>query len=91
METKFVTANFNYSGGYLTYVHNGKSHFIARFKYRGPFTKSIFVKQLVKRFSVESYLKLLEVDHIAPLVILERNDPVWYRSVLNKFLSRVAA
>jgi len=54
--------------------------FIARFKYSGPFTKSVFVKQLIKNFTVEEYAAKRAEGGFenSPLNILKLNDEKWY-------------
>lgn len=85
--TKFDKSKFSYHGGYLTY----EGRFVARFKYSGPFTKAVFLKQLIKNHTVEEYFHKLEIDHVAPLRILEQSDPNWYNAQLDKFRARMLA
>ena len=97
--TKFDKSKFSYHGGYLMYdVGNGDKHrwsdaqkFIARFKHRGPVTKGIFLKQLIKNHTVEEYLRKNEVDGIAPLTILKEADPKWYNSVHEAYQAKIQA
>jgi hypothetical protein len=62
---KFDRSQFNYHGGYLTYGPDRK--FVARFKHRGPVTKSDFVRLLTKYYTVEDYFNR---GDRAPLQIL---------------------
>jgi hypothetical protein len=83
--TKFEKSNFTYHGGYLKY----DDRFVARFKYSGPFSKAVFLKQLLKNHTVEEYFQKLEIDHVAPLRILEQADTNWYNSQIDKFRARM--
>jgi hypothetical protein len=98
--TKFDKSKFSYHGGYLMYdVGNGDKHrwspdqkFIARFKHRGPVTKGIFLKQLIKNHTVEEYLqKNANGMGIAPLTILKDADPKWYNAVLEAYQAKIQA
>lgn len=90
--TKFDKSKFSYHGGYLTYnTGDGNPKFVARFKYAGAFTKAVFVKQLIKNHSVEEYFHKLEIDHVAPLRILEQADHAWYMGELEKFQNKILA
>lgn len=82
---KFEKSKFSYHGGYLMY----DNRFVARFKYKGPFTKAVFLKQLVKNHTVNEYFHKLEIDHVAPLRILEQADPKWYDAQLEKFRAKL--
>jgi hypothetical protein len=62
--TKFDKAGFNFDGMYLMYEGN----FIARFKRGGM---GDFKRFLVKNFSVEEYLKLVNEFNMAPITALE--------------------
>ena len=69
-------------------VHPGrvgtrKPLFIARFKYRGAFTKARVQKKIMEMFSVERYAKLMK-DGGTPLGILKDADPDWYYELLYK-------
>ena len=89
--TQFNKAQFSYHGGYLTYTMDDARtvKFVARFKYGGvPFTKAVFLKQLLKNHTVEEYFHKLEIDHVAPLTILEKADPQWSESVMNKWRAK---
>ena len=79
--TKFDKSKFSYHGGYLMYGDK----FVARFKHRGPVTKGIFLKQLVKNHTVEEYFRKNEVERIAPLTILKDADPHWYNCRMESF------
>jgi hypothetical protein len=61
--TKFNKAGFNFDGMYLMYEGN----FIARFKRGGM---GDFKRFLVKNFSVEEYLKLVNEFNMAPITAL---------------------
>lgn len=90
--TKFDKSKFSYHGGYLTYnTGDGNPKFVARFKYSGPFSKACFQKQLVKNHSVEEYFHKLEIDHVAPLRVLEQADRAWYEAELEKFRTKTLA
>lgn len=69
MGTKFTKDRFTFDGMYLKY----DGQFVARFKHRGPVTKTKFVKTLIKNYTVEEYFSKLNVLKEAPLDIL-RND-----------------
>lgn len=79
--TKFNKADFQFHGGYLTYGADRK--FVARFKHRGPFTKSKFLRELIANHTVESYFAAL-VDK-APLMILRDANEDWYYGILEAF------
>ena len=83
--TKFDKTQFDYHGGYLTYG-NARA-FVARFKYKGPFTKSVFLKELIKNHTVESYFADL-VKGVAPLHILRDANEAWYYGKLNEFAEK---
>ena len=86
--TKFDKSKFSYHGGYLMYGDK----FVARFKHRGPVTKGIFLKQLVKNHTVEEYLgKNANGMGIAPLTILKDADPKWYNAVLEADQAKIQA
>lgn len=65
----FNEKDFDFHGGYLTYLTNDKREFIARFKYdrgaMGPF--KTFLK---KNFNVGEYLGVLEMG-VTPMKALE--------------------
>ena len=86
--TKFDKSKFSYHGGYLMYGDK----FIARFKHRGPVTKGIFLKQLIKNHTVEEYLgKNANGMGVAPLTILKDADPKWYNAVLEAYQAKIQA
>jgi len=67
--TTFDEKGFDFHGGYLTYLTEGKREFIARFKYdrgaAGPF------KTFLKRnFAVDEYLSMLKTG-MTPMKALE--------------------
>ena len=67
--TLFNEKDFDFHGGYLTYLTEGKREFIARFKHNrgamGPF--KTFLK---KNFDVSEYLGMLDND-VTPMKALE--------------------
>lgn len=65
-------------------VGRGKDLFVARFKYRGPFSKSVFLTELLKNHTVESYAAALASGK-APLEVLREKNPSWYEKRLEKF------
>ncbi len=79
--TNFDKSKFSYHGGYLMYGDK----FVARFKHRGPITKAVFLKQLLKNHTVEEYFRKNEVERIAPLTILKDADPHWYNCRMESF------
>lgn len=83
--TKFDKSKFTYYSGYLMY----DGQFVARFKYSGPFTKAVFLKQLLKNHTVEEYFHKHQVQGIAPLTILEQADPKWYEATLVKWKAKI--
>lgn len=86
--TKFEKNSFNYSAGWLTYGdYPERPKFVARFKYRGPFSKGVFLTQLIKNHTVEEYFAKLDAGE-TPLGILRDADPVWYQNRLNKFMAK---
>jgi len=90
--TKFDRKLFYFHGGYLTYgTTYANRKFVARFKYRGPFTKTKFLKQLVANHTVEEYFHELEVEKNAPLAILRDKDQEWYYGILEAFAGRPVA
>jgi hypothetical protein len=83
--TKFDKTSFNYFGGYLTYGPDRK--FIARFKHKGPFTKAIFLKELIKNHDVESYFAAMEYGK-APLQILKEANEAWWVATVEDYYGR---
>ena len=83
--TKFDKTKFSYHGGYLMYGDQS----VARFKHRGPITKAVFLKQLLKNHTVEEYFRKNEVERIAPLTILEQADRKWYETTLAKWKAKI--
>lgn len=70
----FIKNNFEYHGGYLHYITDtGDRKFVARFKHRGPVTKSKFQSILINNYSVEEYFNRLDCGE-APLQILQNDD-----------------
>jgi hypothetical protein len=67
--------------------------FIARFKYSGPFTKAVFMKQLIKNFTVEEYAAKREEGGFenSPLNILKLNDEKWYYDTMFKWSAKQRA
>jgi hypothetical protein len=78
---KFDKSKFTYYSGYLMY----DGQFVARFKYSGPFTKAVFLKQLLKNHTVGEYFHKHQVLNIAPLTILKDADPHWYNCRMESF------
>lgn len=78
--TRFIKSEFNFHGGYLTY----KGQFVARFKIsKAPITKAIFIKELIKNHTVESYFE--ELKNSTPVHILKEKNLNWYVETMNKF------
>jgi hypothetical protein len=77
---KFNKSLFATSGDYLRY----EDKFVARFKHKGPFTKSKFLKELIANHSVESYFADLAGGK-APLAILRDANEDWYYGILEAF------
>ena len=67
--------------------------FIARFKYNGPFTKAVFIKQLMKNFTVEEYAAKRAEGGFenSPLNILKLNDEKWYYDTMFKLSEKQRA
>jgi len=61
--------------------------FIARFKYKGPFTKAKFLTELIKSHTVEEYAEARSKDCLdsAPLNILKNKNPEWYDNIMSKY------
>jgi hypothetical protein len=78
---KFDRSQFNYHGGYLTYGSDRK--FVARFKHRGPVTKSDYVRLLCKYYTVEDYFNR---GDRAPLQILMDDGYVTFDMVNKKIM-----
>lgn len=92
--TKFNKDFFNFSGGYLIYFPEGfsdcrKRQFVARFKYKGPFSKGVFMTELLKNHTPESYFKAMETQ--APMEILREKNPAWYESKIEAFKRKMGA
>lgn len=83
--TKFDKSKFTYYSGYLMYG----DQFVARFKHRGPVSKGVFLKQLLKNHTVEEYFQKHQVQGIAPLTILKDADPNWYETTLAKWKAKI--
>ena len=62
-------------------VNMPKEAFIARFKYKGPFTKAKFMKELIKNHTIEEYVAAIKSGK-APLQILREKNPTWYNQIL---------
>lgn len=91
----FLTYNGDYEGRpvyenkpgvHPTRVGKGIDLFVARFKYAGPITKAIFVKELMKSFTVEEYAALSKGK--SPLEILREKNPTWYENAIAKFKAK---
>jgi hypothetical protein len=78
---KFDRSQFNYHGGYLTYGSDRK--FVARFKHRGPVTKSDYVRLLCKYYTLDSYFNR---GDRAPLQILMDDGYVTFNMVNKKIM-----
>jgi hypothetical protein len=91
--TKFSKADFIVSGDCVFYgpgnakFDSSSRKFIVRFKHRGPFTKSKFLKELVDNHNVQDYFEKLD-SGVAPLAILRDANPKWYYSILEDFSGR---
>lgn len=77
-----------YETGKYTFVHpsnvgRGKDLFIARFKYKGPITKTKFLKELIKNHTVESYANEYLFGG-SPIGILKNKNPTWYEKIMSK-------
>lgn len=74
--TKFTKENILSDGQYVYYAPQGimtpysERKFIARFKHRGPVTKSKFLAVLKKHYTVEDYFTKMDAGR-APLRVLE--------------------
>ena len=81
---------FNFHGGFLTYGdYPERPKFVARFKYRGPFSMGVFKTELVKNHTPESYFAALDSGK-APLEVLRETNPTWYENRLEKFRQKRA-
>ena len=85
MMNKFSKDNLKKEGQYLLFGPERK--FVARFKYRGPFTMSKFRKELIANHTPDSYFYALDRG-IAPLTILKNVNPLWYSRTLEAFKNR---
>ena len=70
-----------------TRVNMPKEAFIARFKYSGPITKAVFIKELIKNFTVEEYVSAIEAGK-APVEILREKNPTWYETTIAKWKAK---
>jgi hypothetical protein len=64
-----------------TRLNMPKEAFIARFKYKGPFTKATFIRELIKNHTVEEYVGALNSGK-APLQVLREKNPTWYNKIM---------
>ena len=75
-----------------TMVGRGVDLFIARFKHGGaPFTKTQFINELCKSFSVEEYaVATSDKSNLgsSPINVLKDNNPEWYENIMNKWLKK---
>lgn len=78
--TKFDKTKFTTSGDYVHY----EGQFVARFKHKGPFTKTKFLKELIANHSVENYFAEMK-NGKAPLAILRDANENWYYGILEAF------
>jgi hypothetical protein len=81
VDMKFDRSQFNYHGGFLTYGPDRK--FVARFKHRGPVTKSDYVRLLCKYYTVEDYFNR---GDRAPMQILMDDGYVTFDMVNKKIM-----
>lgn len=93
MKTPFTKETLVKSGQYLfTESDVFPDRFVARFKYSGPFTMSVFIKELIKNHTMEEYFEALENEDYskrkAPLEILRDKNPAWYKEVQFKWLDK---
>jgi len=79
----FVKENFDYSGGFLTYLFEGKREFVARFKYSGPITMGKFKKELMKNHSPATYFEAAKKT--SPLDVLKTANLAWYVDTMNAY------
>lgn len=91
MKTPFTKNNLKKRGQYLMLDTGGSyESFIARFKYSGPISMSIFKKELIKNHTVEDYLNTVNNPDYslrkAPLEVLKEKNPTWYKEEQNKWL-----
>lgn len=77
-----------------TMVGRGVDLFIARFKWGlTPITKSQFMKELCKSFTVEEFAEATTGNSLssAPINVLKDNNPEWYENIMSKWLTKQAA
>lgn len=67
--TTFIKEEFSTGSEYVSYYTNGRSNFIARFKYAKG-SKAAFLKFLIKNFTVEEYFNRIAAGE-SPLPILQ--------------------
>ena len=79
MTTPFNKILFNLHAGYLTY----DGRFVARFKYRGPFTAAKVRRELIDNYTVEEYFAAMDSGE-TPLGFLKANSPDWYSGIMDK-------
>jgi hypothetical protein len=79
---KFDRSQFNYHGGYLTYGSDRK--FVARFKHRGPVTKSDYVRLLTKYYTQDNYFN--RMPDRAPMQILMDDGYVTFDTINKKIM-----
>ncbi len=92
--TAFTKQNLVVSGDYVFYQPQADwradRKFVARFKHRGPVTKSKFIKALIKHYSVETYFARLggayNAQGEAPLQILMNDNILIFDSEARKFI-----
>ena len=101
---KFNKDNFEYFGGFLTYLpegnqneladpfgENAKSIFIARFKYNGPVKKHHFITALKNHFTVEEWVELMEKHDQCPTTVVDSKIPNWSKNIIEKWQARQEA
>jgi hypothetical protein len=93
--TAFTKQNLVISGDYVFYQPHANNYwedrkFVARFKHRGPVTKSKFIKTLINHYSVETYFNRLagayNAQGEAPLQILMNDNILIFDSENRKFI-----
>jgi hypothetical protein len=81
MNKEKIMWNITISGTKEVYVTHNRE-FVARFKYHAPKASARhFVKFLTKNFTPEEYFHAKDIDHVAPLVILQRKGYVSYNAL----------
>jgi hypothetical protein len=93
--TAFTKQNLVISGDYVFYQPHADNYwedrkFVARFKHRGPVTKSKFIKALIKHYTPETYFARLggayNAQGEAPLQILMNDNILIFDNENRKFI-----